>query len=133
MSMFEFDSAYAAHHLEVTLSPATNETVGLYADDEAEHRVQLTGLRPNDFAVFGHLLYNDKLIPISYLVTDYSSRHIATAVNSDHMEIFPEKYMTPRLRSAIQRIGERELSQFELPSTSRFIFQTDDRSAKLPD
>lgn len=108
MSLFEFDSAYAAHHLEVTLSPATNETVEVYASDEAEHRIQLTGLHPNDFAVFGHLLHHDKLIPISYLVTDYSSRHIATAVNSDHIEIFPEKYITSRLRGAIRTIGEIE-------------------------
>lgn len=130
MSLFEFESAYAAHHFEVTLSPATPETVKVYADDQAEHKIQLTGLHPSDFAVFGHLLHDDKLVPVSYLVTDYSSRHVATAINSDHIEIFPEKYITSRLLQSIKLLGETELTQFDLPSTKLFVFPADDETAR---
>lgn len=130
MSLFEFSHAYAADYLEIIQSAAASETVELYADNGVEHRIQLTGLQPNDFAVFGHLLCNDEIIPISYLVTDYSSRRIATAVNSDHIELFPEKYMTSRLKDTLQLVGEMELSQFDLPSTSDFIFQSGNRKTK---
>lgn len=130
MSLFEFDSAYAAQKCEVTLSPACYDTVKVYASDDTEHSLQLTGLQPNDFAVFGHLLHPDELIPVRYLITDYSSRRIATAVNSDHIEIFPEKYITSRLRDTIKLIGEIELSQFDLPLTSDFIFHSGNHTTK---